>query len=276
MYPALPLDDAELLHYAGIDARLAPEDGLFRPGGWLRRVSSEPSVLFGGARALMLEVAHPLVAAGVAAHSDFERDPFGRLQRTLAAVTALAFAPRDEALAAARGVARSHETVSGMLDVATGPFAEGTAYHGRDPDLVLWVWATLVDTALAVYRDFVGPVDAPGLAEYHRDQRSMALLLGAPPDRTPGDAASFRSWFDGVVTSDVLTVGETARAIAASVLATPGADRGPVPLVTAALLPERLRTAFGLVWNTEREGAYRRLVASVKRLRPVDAIPQRG
>jgi uncharacterized protein (DUF2236 family) len=157
MHPGLPPDDAELLCYAGIDPRLAPRDGLFRPDGWLRRISGEPSVLFGGARALLLEVAHPLVAAGVAEHSDVERDPFGRLQRTLAAVTALAFASRDEALAAARGVARSHEAVSGTLDVAIGPFADGTAYHGRDPELVLWVWATLVDTALAVYRDFVGP-----------------------------------------------------------------------------------------------------------------------
>lgn len=276
MHPALPLDDGELLRYAGIDTRLAPEHGLFRPDGWLRRISGEPSVLFGGARALLLEVAHPLVAAGVADHSDFERDPFGRLQRTLAAVTALAFASREEALAAARGVTRSHETVRGTLDVATGPFAAGVAYHGRDPDLVLWVWATLVDTALAVYRDFVGPIDAAALAEYHRDQRAMALLLGAPPDRTPGDAASFRDWFDDVVASDTLTVGKAARAIATSVLATPGADRGPVPLVTAALLPERLRHAFGLPWNFERETAYVRLVASVKSLRPVDAPPQGG
>ncbi len=276
MHPALPTEDEDLLRYAGIDARLAPEDGLFRPDGWLRRISGEPSVLFGGGRALLLEVAHPLVAAGVAEHSDFRRDPFGRLQRTLAAVTALAFAPRDEALAAARGVARSHEAVRGTLAVATGPFPAGTVYHGRDPDLVLWVWATLADTSLAIYRDFVGPLEPPALAEFHRDQRAMALLLGAPSDRTPGDPASFRRWFDDRIASDTLTVGETAREIAASVLTTPGADRGPVPLITAALLPERLRDAFALPWNDEREDAYRRLVDSVKRLRPVDANAQGG
>jgi len=276
MHPTLPTDDADLLRYAEIDASLAPEDGLFAPDGWLRRISGEPSVLFGGARALLLEVAHPLVAAGVAEHSDFERDPFGRLQRTLGAVTALAFAPRAEALAAARGVARSHEAVRGHLPVATGPFAKGTPYHGRDPDLVLWVWATLCDTALVVYRDFVGSIDASALAEYHRDQRSMALLFGSPPDRTPGEPEAFRHWFDERVASDVLTVGDTARRIAASVLATPGADRGPVPLITAALLPDRLRDAFGLTWNEASRAAYERLVDSVKRLRPVDAPPQGG
>ena len=267
MHTPLPAADGELLERAGIDTSLPAEGGLFRHDGWLRRVSGEPSVLFGGGCALLLEVAHPLVAAGVAEHSDFRRDPFGRLQRTLAAVTALAFAPRADALAAARGVARSHERVRGRLAAAVGPFAAGTPYHGRDPDLVLWVWGTLVETALAVYRDFVAPLDDTALAEYHRDQRAMAILLGAPPARTAGDAASFRAWFDGVVAGETLQVGDTAREIARAVLETPGADRGPVPLITAALLPPRLRTGFDLPWDSSREASYRRLVASVRGMR---------
>src|SRR5258706_6794066 len=126
MYSPLLADDEALLAYAGIDGSLPARDGLFREHGWLRRVSREPAVLFGGGCALLLEVAHPLVAAGVADHSDFRRDPFGRLQRTLAAVTALAHEPRDDALAAARGVARAHERVRGQLGAATGPFAAVT------------------------------------------------------------------------------------------------------------------------------------------------------
>jgi uncharacterized protein (DUF2236 family) len=276
MHSAPPESDAALLAHAGIDASLPPGEGLFREDGWLRRVSREPAVLFGGGRALLLEVAHPLVAAGVADHSDFRRDPFGRLQRTLAAVTALALEPRDTALAAARGVAHAHERVVGRLDGAVGPFASGTPYHGRDPDLVLWVWATLVDTALAVYRDLVGPLDARALSEYHRDQRALALLLGAPADRTPGDPVSFRRWFDGMVGSDTLTVGSAAREIAKAVLETPGVDRGPVPLITAALLPARLRRDFGLAWDDESDARYRQLVASVRALRPARAVDARG
>jgi uncharacterized protein (DUF2236 family) len=273
MQPSVLADDDALLAHAGIDRALPAREGLFREGGWLRRVSREPSVLFGGGCALLLEIAHPLVAAGVAEHSDFERDPFGRLQRTLAAITALALEPRDPALAAARGVARAHERVRGHLAAAVGPYAAGTRYHGRDPDLVLWVWATLVDTALAVYGDFVGPLDAPALAEYHRDQRALALLLGAPADRTPGDPASFRRWFDAMLASDMLTVGPDARAIARAVLSAPGVDRGPVPLITAKLLPPRLREAFGLEWDDARQRRYRELVSGVRALRraPVDA-----
>src|SRR5215472_3615956 len=115
MRSALLADDHALLAHAGIDASLPEREGLFREEGWLRRVSREPAVLFGGGCALLLEVAHPLVAAGVAEHSDFQRDPFGRLQRTLAAITAIALEPRGAALAAAHGVVRVHERVRGSL-----------------------------------------------------------------------------------------------------------------------------------------------------------------
>jgi uncharacterized protein (DUF2236 family) len=276
MYSTLLADDGALLEHAGIDASLPDHEGVFRDDGWLRRVSREPAVLFGGGCALLLEVAHPLVAAGVAEHSDFRRDPFGRLRRTLAAISALALEPRGAALAAARGVARSHERVRGRLGEAVGPFAAQTSYHGRDPDLVLWVWATLVETAIAVYRDFVGPLDGSALAEYHRDQRALALLLGAPADRTPGDPASFRDWFDGVLAGDTLTVGATAREIARAVLDTPGVERGPVPLITAALLPPRLRRDFGLAWDDDRQQRYRALIAGVRSLRPARPVDARG
>src|SRR5262245_57713655 len=199
MYSPVLADDDALLAHAGIDRSLLPREGLFREDGWLRRVSREPVVLFGGGCALLLEVAHPLVAAGVAEHSNFRTDPFGRLQRTLAAITALALEPRGPALEAARGIARAHARVRGRLGDAVGTFAADTPYDGRDPDAVLWVWGTLVASALAVHRDFIGPLDASALAEYHRDQRALALLLGAPADRTPGDAASFRRWFDAMV-----------------------------------------------------------------------------
>ncbi len=262
-----PESDADLLARAGLAPR--PEaEGLFGDDGWLRRVAREPVVLFGGVRALLLEIAHPLVAAGVADHSDFRRDPMRRLTRTLDAMSALTFEPRARALAAAHGVAQAHERVRGRLRAAAGPFAAGTSYSGRDPVLVRWVWATLVDTALALYRDFVASLDAPALAEYHRDQRALGVLLGADPASTPGDPEAFRRWFDGVVASDALTVSDEAREIARAVLATPGAADGPVALITGALLPPRLRDAFGIAWDADGDARYRALVRSVRALRP--------
>jgi uncharacterized protein (DUF2236 family) len=169
--------------------------------------------------------------------------------------------------------------VQGALPEAAGPYPAGTRYAGRDPALVRWVWATLVDTAHAVYHDFVAPLDADALAEYHRDQRALGVLLGADPDATPGTPQAFRHWFDAMLASDELSVSAQGREVAQAVLATPGANDGPVALITAALLPPRLRDAYGLAWDAEHEQRYRALVASVRALRPrepLDASASRG
>jgi uncharacterized protein (DUF2236 family) len=244
-----PRDDAARLARAGFDPGAEPSQPLFPPDGWLRRVSQEPVLLFGGARALLLEVAHPLVAAGVARHSSFRSDPFGRLQRTLDAMSAISFGDRARACEAVRAVERAHARVRGELGFAAGPFPAQTPYAGRDPELVRWVWATLADTAWRVYERFVAPLPADGLADWYRDQRRLARLLGAPAELLPEDAAGFRAWFDAMLASDVLTPTDEAREVGEAVLClVPGAVRG----LTASLLPARLREAFGLAWDARR------------------------
>jgi uncharacterized protein (DUF2236 family) len=253
--------------------------GLFRDDGWLRRISGEQVLLFGGGRALLLEVAHPLVAAGVADHSNFREDPFGRLQRTLDAMSTIVFSDCEAALAAARGVARSHERVRGALAEDAGPFPKGTPYTGRDPELVRWVWATLVDTSVVVYERFVAALDAAALDEYYRDHREVGRLLGVPEPLLPEDWRAFDAWFDAELESDTLTVTDTARAIADAVLDPPVrvAGSGFIRNLTAALLPPRLRDAFGLAWDDERAARVEALTASVRSLRassPVDDGPR--
>jgi uncharacterized protein (DUF2236 family) len=265
----LPESDDELLALAGIRDLPPAREGLFRDGSWLRRVSSERVLLFGGGRALLLEVAHPLVAAGVAEHSDFRSDPFGRLQRTLDAMSTLTFADRERALAAARRVESAHERVRGVLGESLGRFPVGTSYDGRAPDLVCWVWATLVDTAWIVYQHFVAPLDGAAREAYYADHCVLARLLGVPADRVPPDWAAFRRYFDGMLEGDALCVGSQAREIAESVLHPPSGlgGAGTVRLVTAGLLPERLREAFGLPWDEDRAARLAALEASVRGLR---------
>lgn len=271
----LPRDDEGLLALAGLAEPRTADQGLFDDDSWLRRVSGESALLFGGGRALLLEIAHPLVAAGVADHSNFRTDPFGRLQRTLDAMGRLTFGDRDAAFAAARFVERSHARVRGTLAADVGPFARGTPYDGRDPELVRWVWATLVDTSWVVYGLFVAPMDDAACEAYYRDHRVLARLLGVPPALVPEDWSAFRRWFDGVVASDVLSVGDQAREIARAVLHPPaalqGAGAGAVRRVTAALLPPRLREAFGLPWDEARAQRFDALVSSVQRLRAESA-----
>jgi len=265
----LPRDDAELLALAGIDAVPPPEQGLFRADSQLRRVSAESVLLLGGGRALLLEVAHPLVAAGVALHSSFREDPLGRLQRTLDAMAAIAFRERAAALAAARRVERAHARVRGRLAERAGRYPAGTAYSGRDPELMLWVWATLVDTALVVTDRFVGPLDPDARESYYADQCVVARLLGIPAALVPADWAAFAAYFDAMLAGDSLAVTGAAREIAAAVLDPPLRlpTTGVARLVTAGLLPPRLREAFGLAWDAARERRLADLCASARALR---------
>jgi uncharacterized protein (DUF2236 family) len=269
----LPLDDEALLAFAGLGHPPPAEEGLFRRGCWLRRITGEPVLLFGGGRALLLEIAHPLVAAGVAEHSSFRTDPFGRLQRTLEALSAIVFRDRAAALAAARGVERAHQRVTGSLSAAAGRFAAGTPYDGRDPELMLWVWATLVDTGLAVYERFVEALDDGARRAYYADHRSVVRVLGVPDALVPPSWEAFRAWFDGMLAGDALAVTKQAREIAAAVLEPAAAmsDAKRLRLITAGLLPPRLREAFGLAWDDASAAKLEALSTSVRGLRRAPA-----
>lgn len=272
---SLPADDAELLALAGVPGPVDAERPLFGEDSWIRRVADEPVLLFGGGRALLLEIAHPLVAAGVAEHSSFRTDPFGRLRRTLDTLHAIVFGSRADAIRAARSVERAHVRVRGRLAVGTARFPEGTPYDGRDPDLVRWVWATLVDTAWVVYERFVAPLEPDAREAFYADHRVVGRLFGVPPERVPPDWAAFRTWFDATLESDVLEVTAIAREIGRAVFEpTAGTPQGRLARsITAALLPERLRRPFGLPWDESRAARIDALVESVRRLRRPDRAP---
>jgi uncharacterized protein (DUF2236 family) len=181
----------------------------------------------------------------------------------------LTFADRATALLAARSVERSHRRVRGQLSAAVGRFAAGTPYDGRDPELVRWVWATLVDTSLLVYELFVGALAPEAREAYYQGQRVLARLLGVPAPMVPPTLAEFRAYFDAMIASDALGVGAQGRDIADAVLDPPGgmADAATVRLLTTALLPPRLRDEFALPWGASHEHRFAALRASVLRLR---------
>jgi uncharacterized protein (DUF2236 family) len=264
----MPDDDSALLAQTGIDPLPPAEEGLFRAQGWLRRINAEPVLIFGGGYALLLEVAHPLVAAGVGEHSQFRSDPFGRLSRTLDAMRTIAYGDRAAALAAARGLHRAHARVRGTLAEDAGRYRAGTPYHGREVELVRWVWATLVDAALRVSECFVAPLPAEAREGYYAEQCGIARLLGVPRELVPPSHAAFAAWLERSV-AESLQVTPLAREIAQAVLSPPAglADGGRVRLITAALLPPSLREAYGLRYEAPQRARFEALVASVRRLR---------
>jgi uncharacterized protein (DUF2236 family) len=209
----------------------------------MRRIHRERVLLVGGQRALVLQLAHPMVAAGVADHSDFPRRALERLRRTLDLTLATVFGTPDEMEAAVADIRRVHERVSGSRD--------GRPYHATDPRLLLWVNATLVDTTLVVYDRFVRRLDEQQRRRYYEEAKPFGPLYGIPDDLLPPDLEAFGAYMRDMLAGDELRATEESRRLVGSVLRPPLPLWWRVPteavrLVTLALLPERIREMFAL------------------------------
>jgi uncharacterized protein (DUF2236 family) len=240
------------------------DPGLFPPGTVARRVNAETLLALGGGRALLMQLAHPLVAAGVADHSDFGRDAFGRLANTLDLTLTVAFGDGRQRDAAAARVAETHRRVWGER--------AGRPYRALAPELLLWVHATLVDGALVTYGRFVGSIGPATQARYHDEMRRQAVAFGVPVDRLPRSFDDFRAYVDGMVAT--LEVTDEARDLSRGVLE----PSSPLPLrpfvgvarfLTAGLLPERIREAYGLAWDAQHERIFAALAAGIRTAVPV-------
>jgi uncharacterized protein (DUF2236 family) len=232
--------------------------------------------LLGWGRAILLQVAHPLVAAGVAEHSQFAHDAVGRLrrlERTLGAMLTLTFGSYDEAAAVAAHIDGIHGRVRGRLDEPLGTLAAGTPYFARNPDLLRWVHATYVDSALRVYQLYVGPLSRTEQDRYCAETTAIEPLLHIPAGYLPRDVAALRAYVAGMLGSGEIAVGAQARRIAGELLAPLGPPvlrplEALFQLPIAGLLPPRLRAAYGLPWGPGHARALRVSAALTRRLRP--------
>lgn len=248
----------------------AGDPGLFGPQSLTWHVGRERLLLLGGPAALLLQVAHPLIAAGVADHSDFRDHPYERLTATLDATLTITFGDRRQAEAAADRVGATHTRVRGKLETAVGPFPAGSSYDAWDPELALWVLATLVETALDTYHRFVHPLDMADRKRYFDEARPFAALFGVDADVMPASYEAFRWYVESMKRNSALTVGPESKDLARHILNPPvSRPLRPVAalarLFAASLIPSRLRRAFGLRWS-RRDAALLRAAAGSIRL----------
>jgi uncharacterized protein (DUF2236 family) len=257
--------------------RLASRDGYFPPESVIRRVGNTPITPFlGGGPAVLLQVAHPLVAAGVTGHSDYRRDLWRRLWRTLLALYLITYGTRAEAERAGEAVQAVHARVQGRTDVELGRFPAGTPYSASDPELMLWVHATLVEGSLRAYHRFVQPLSPAEQERYYQEMAVVARLFGTPASVIPRSLAEFRDYFSAQIAGETISVTAPARDVAAVIVAAPlpAPMRVLIPahrLATAGLLPPRLRDEYGLRWGPLHELALP-LAARTLRLTTMPAL----
>lgn len=240
--------------------------GLFGPESVTWRVNREAVLLAGGGRALVLQVCQPSVAAGVEQHSDYDTDPWGRLYRTLDVTTKIVFGSAETSDRSARHLRGIHAHVHGER-------SDGEHYDARDPDLLLWVWATLVESALLVYTRYVRPLPIADVHRYYAEQQRFAAVCGVPEGHWPATYPEFMDYFNTTV-QDELQPTDDSRRIVDSVL------RPPVPrpvrpafgllnLATVGLLPPVMRERLGLDWSPNRERLLAASTAAIRRVLPL-------
>lgn len=248
---------------------------LFSPDSLFWQINREALMVLSGPRALLLELAHPLVAQGVVAHSNFRARPLGRLFRTVGVMTALNFEPRPQAGAAVKHTRACHARVHGVLPEDVGPYLAGTPYRGDDPLLQLWVLATLLDSVLAAYTHLVRPLTLTEKHSYYQVGQRLGRAFGIPLELMPPTYADFECYVEAMLDSDALTVGPAARAVVAALFAPP--LLGPTvrlgSFISVGLTPPRLREAFGLPWTPAHEVWFQRLGALSRRVRPLTPAP---
>lgn len=251
----------------GLSPQRSADAGLFGPGSASWRIDREVAVLTGGTCALLMQLAHPAVAAGVAQHSDFRTDPFARLRGTLRTTYAVVFGSRRSAERAIQRVDAIHATVRGRVPESGAPYA------ARDPRLLLWVHATLVDTALRITDRFVRRLPSDEAEAYHAECRQVAAMFGVPEVDVPETLDELRAWMAEMIASGEVAVSDTARALAPAVLyptrLVPRAAWDLAHLPSLSVMPDELRRGYGLDWSPGRERALRRAGAVSRRLVPL-------
>jgi uncharacterized protein (DUF2236 family) len=253
-------------------------DGYFSPDSVIRRIGNRSVLMLGGPRALLLQAAHPLVAAGIVGHSRFDAEPWARLARTMTALYTIVFGTREEADRIGAIVQHVHLSVRGALREAVGIFPVGTAYAADDPELMLWVHGTLVDTGIAMHEAYLGPLDADDRAAFYREMSIVSRVFGVPEAVLPRTLVDFDEFRGELLSSGVLCIGADARAVEATVLRPPvplplRPVVGAVTLAGIALLPDDVLDLYGLRLSSVRSAAVAAGRHSVRRLSLARALP---
>lgn len=240
-----------------------------------RTVLGERLVLFGWGQAILLQLAHPLVAAGVHDHTSIHGGKRAQLQRlhgTVQSMLALTFGSESQAQAAATRITRIHDRVAGTLRVQTRAFAAGTRYTAHDPALLRWVHATLLVALPATYELLVGPLTVAERDCYCREARSIGPRLGIAEDQLPGSVSELDHYVQQVLASGVLQVTPAARELSGAILAPPlRTVAWPAArlnwMTTVGGLPPEIRDGYGVRWTASDAEALAHAATLVRRAR---------
>jgi len=256
------------------------ETSYFNERSLLRIVHREQVVALSGARALLMQAAHPVAFEGFLAQTGSLSEPYERLARTARVLDTIGFGTRAQADSATARVRAIHRRVRGELTESAGRFPAGTPYAADDPELLLWILGCLANSAQTVYERYVRRLSARERESYWQDYRTIGRLFGLKASQMPASHADFHAYMNEMIASDELFVTDAARELATQIVLHPPVSLATRPLlelanfITVGLLPARIRRAYRLSWDPARELALRSGAEYAKRF-VVPLLPAR-
>ncbi len=239
--------------------------------------SGDIRLMGGSAYALLLQVSHPTVGAGVSEHSDFKSDPWGRLFRTLDYAYSMSYGGPQIASEVGRRVRQMHRGIKGIKP-------NGERYHALEPEAYAWVHATLADGVVRGHRLLGREMSRSQVDEFWHDWRKVGRLVGVRSRDLPETWPEFEDYFDRMVDERL----ERTEAVVDVVESLDDPARPPVPflgergwkvarypairstaLITAGLLPAVLRDRFGIPWSRGRERRFAAVAATSRAATPL-------
>jgi uncharacterized protein (DUF2236 family) len=239
-----------------------------------RQVNAERLVLLAWSRAILLQAAHPLIAAGIVDHSHFRasgRAATARLKATVRAMLAIAFGDAAEHRRSIETIRHVHRRINGTLRVPTGVFPAGSRYSAEDPDLVLWVHGTQTESVVLLYEKLFGALTPAERDAYCDEVSEVAIELGAKPDEVPRTWAALGAYLEREYASGRIAVGPDARTIGDALLFPPFTAL-PSPfawmnrVITIGLLPANIREQYRYGWSERRARQFHRVLSAIRGL----------
>src|SRR5256884_7068236 len=248
-----------------------------RPGSITWRRASDARLLVAAGYALLLQVSHPTVGAGVSEHSEFRRDPWGRLLRTLDYTYTMVYGGPSAAGEMGRRIRSFHRRIRGIAP-------DGRPYHALEPSAYAWVHATLAEAIVLAHERFGRRFDDAERERFWAEWRALGRLLGIRERDLPPDWARFSAYVQEMVLATLVhtpAVDEVLTALARPSAPAVSALRGPrwslariplghvLQLTTVGLLPSALRRSFALRWTPAQEFELRSLAVALRSSTPI-------